>query len=72
MSPELGAALAAIAIAISGDPVAGTWSIGAGYNGVVGLLGRPTGIVGTHSRYEGDASIVRVRMLPITGASLYH
>ncbi|EGP86845.1 unnamed protein product [Zymoseptoria tritici ST99CH_3D1] len=59
MSPELGAALAAIAIAVSGDPVAGTWSIGSGYNGAVGLLGRPTGIVGTHSRYEGDASIVR-------------
>ncbi|KAM3421360.1 hypothetical protein BST61_g1757 [Cercospora zeina] len=59
MSPELGAALAAIAIAISGDPITGTWSIGAGYNGALGLLGRPTGIVGTHNRYEGDASIVR-------------
>lgn len=38
----------------------GTWSIGGGYNGALGLLGRPTGIAGTHNRYEGDASIVRV------------
>ncbi|KAF2208184.1 hypothetical protein CERZMDRAFT_87914 [Cercospora zeae-maydis SCOH1-5] len=59
MSPELGAALAVIAVAISGDPITGTWSIGAGYNGALGLLGRPTGIAGTHNRYEGDASIVR-------------
>ncbi|GIZ46056.1 hypothetical protein CKM354_000919600 [Cercospora kikuchii] len=59
MSPELGAVLAAIAIAISGDPITGRWSIGGGFNGALGLLGRPTGIAGTHNRYEGDASIVR-------------
>lgn len=60
MSPELALALAVIAIGISGDPVAGTWSIGGAFPGAVGLLGTPTGIVGTHTRYEGDASIVRV------------
>lgn len=61
MSPELSLALAAISVAIAGDPVAGTWSIGGGYDQSLGLLGRPQGIVGTHNRYEGDASIVRVR-----------
>lgn len=60
MSTDLSLILAAIAIAISGDPIAGTWSIGGAYNGALGLLGKPGGIVGTHSRYEGDASIVRV------------
>ncbi|KXT14790.1 hypothetical protein AC579_9670 [Pseudocercospora musae] len=59
MSPELALALAVISIAISGDPIAGTWSIGAGYGGTLGLLGKPSGIAGTHNRYEGDASIVR-------------
>lgn len=60
MSEDLALALAVIAIAISGDPISGTWSIGGGYPGTLGLLGKPSGIVGTHSRYEGDASIVRV------------
>ncbi|EME40120.1 hypothetical protein DOTSEDRAFT_56398 [Dothistroma septosporum NZE10] len=59
MSTDLSLALAVIAIAISGDPIAGTWSIGSGYPGAVGLLGKPTGIVGTHNRYEGDASMIR-------------
>lgn len=60
MSTDLSLILAVIAIAISGDPIAGTWSIGGGYAGTLGLLGKPQGIVGTHNRYEGDASIVRV------------
>ena len=64
MSPDLSLVLAVISIAISGDPIAGTWSIGAGYPGTLGLLGKPTGIVGTHNRYEGDASIVRVCSRP--------
>lgn len=59
MSPELAAALAVIAIGVVGDPIAGTWSIGTGQPGSLGLLGQPTGIVGSHNRYEGDASIVR-------------
>ena len=60
MSKDLAAGLAVIAIAICGDPIARTWSIGAGQKGSSGLLGDPTGILGTHNRYEGDASIVRV------------
>ncbi|KAH6712757.1 Chloroperoxidase [Leptodontidium sp. MPI-SDFR-AT-0119] len=59
MSPELALALAVISIAISGDPIAGKWSIGGSFPGTLGLLGTPTGIVGTHNRYEGNASIVR-------------
>ena len=61
MSPDLALALAIISIAISGDPIAGTWSIGGEFPKTLGLLGNPTGIMGTHNRYEGDASIVRVR-----------
>jgi hypothetical protein len=60
MSTDLSLVLAAISIALSGDPIAGTWSIGGSYPGALGLLGEPTGIAGTHNRYEGDASIVRV------------
>ncbi|KAK0102342.1 hypothetical protein ONS95_005965 [Cadophora gregata] len=59
MSTDLSLALAVISIAISGDPIAGKWSIGGAFPGTLGLLGQPTGIVGTHNRYEGDASIVR-------------
>ncbi|SMR43126.1 unnamed protein product [Zymoseptoria tritici ST99CH_1E4] len=59
MSPELAIFLATYAALISGDPATGTWSIGAGFPGTVPLLSNPTGIVGTHNRYEGDASIVR-------------
>ncbi|KAH7399884.1 hypothetical protein BKA64DRAFT_744567 [Cadophora sp. MPI-SDFR-AT-0126] len=59
MSTDLSLALAVISIAISGDPVAGKWSIGGAFPGTLGLLGQPSGIVGTHNRYEGDASIVR-------------
>lgn len=61
MSADLALVLAVISIAISGDPIAGTWSIGGGFNPAIGLLGKPSGILGTHNRYEGDASIVRVR-----------
>ena len=63
MSPDLALVLAVLSIGICGDPIAGTWSIGTGQPGSLGLLGPPTGIVGTHNRYEGDASIVRVRWL---------
>jgi hypothetical protein len=59
MSPELAIFLASYASIISGDPATGTWSIGAGYPASVPLTSNPTGIVGTHNRYEGDASIVR-------------
>lgn len=60
MSPDLAIFLAALSIAVAGDPVAGTWSIGGAYKSAVPLLtGTPTGIVGTHNQYESDASIVR-------------
>lgn len=60
MSPELAAGLAAIAVLISGDIPTTTWSIGGAFPASLPiLLGRPKGIVGTHNKYEGDASIVR-------------
>ncbi|USW57809.1 Putative chloroperoxidase [Septoria linicola] len=60
MSPDLAIFLAILSIAIAGDPVAGTWSIGGEYQPTVPLLtGRATGIAGTHNQYESDASIVR-------------
>ncbi|KAG4439488.1 hypothetical protein IFR05_005024 [Cadophora sp. M221] len=60
MSPELSAALAVIAIALAGDPLTNTWSIGAGFPALLPLIGgNPSGIVGTHNQYEGDVSIIR-------------
>lgn len=60
MSPDLAIGLAAIAIIISGDIPSGQWSIGAGFpSSLPLLLSNPKGIVGTHNKYEGDASIVR-------------
>ncbi|CAK1368314.1 Aromatic peroxygenase [Cercospora beticola] len=60
MSPDLSLFLAVLSVAIAGDPVAGTWSIGGEYRPTVPLLtGRATGIAGTHNQYESDASIVR-------------
>ncbi len=60
MSPDLAAALAAIAILISGDIPTTTWSIGGSFPASLPLLlGEPQGIVGAHNKYEGDASIVR-------------
>ena len=60
MSPELAAALAAIAVLLSGDIPSLTWSIGGGFDSSLPLvLSNPKGLLGTHSKYEGDASIVR-------------
>ena len=60
MSPDLAAALAAIAILISGDIPSTTWSIGGSFPSTLPiLLGEPQGIIGSHNKYEGDASIVR-------------
>ncbi|KAI8939510.1 hypothetical protein NX059_003281 [Plenodomus lindquistii] len=58
MSPELGLVLAVIATAVSGDPVTTRWSIGGAFTPVVPLF-PAEGILGSHNRYEGDASIVR-------------
>lgn len=59
MAPDLAIFLSVISIALAGDPVAGTWSIGGGFDQTVPVLGRATGIAGTHNQYESDASIVR-------------
>ncbi|KAF2212834.1 hypothetical protein CERZMDRAFT_111854 [Cercospora zeae-maydis SCOH1-5] len=60
MSPDLSLFLAVLSVGISGDPVAGTWSIGGEYRPTVPLLtGRASGIASTHNQYESDASIVR-------------
>lgn len=60
MDAGLAIGLAAIAIIISGDIPSGTWSIGGGFPSTLPLLlSNPKGIVGTHNKYENDASIVR-------------
>ena len=60
MSPDLAAVLAAISVLISGDIPTNTWSIGGAFPASVpGVLSEPKGILGTHDKYEGNASIVR-------------
>lgn len=61
MGVDLSAFLAAIAIATSGDPVAQTWSIGDGFTPTLPLF-PAGGILSTHNKYEGDASIMRVSL----------
>lgn len=65
--PEFAAALSAIAIALTGDPTTGTWSIGGKYPpGLLGgLLSTPGGITNSHNTYESDASIARVSFITI-------
>lgn len=62
MSAELSAFLAAYAIIMTGNPIAGTWSIG-GPPPVDpllgGLLGGSQGICYSHNVYEGDSSVGR-------------
>ncbi|KAF2429338.1 Cloroperoxidase [Tothia fuscella] len=58
--PEFAAGLSVIAIALTGDPLAQTWSIGGGYTGALGgLLSNPSGISFSHNTYESDASPTR-------------
>ncbi|KAG4429585.1 hypothetical protein IFR05_014934 [Cadophora sp. M221] len=59
---EFAAALAVIAIALTGDPIGGTWSIGGSYSPSLlgGLLSNPSGIDWSHNTYESDASPTRV------------
>ncbi|KAK0103058.1 hypothetical protein ONS95_000765 [Cadophora gregata] len=60
MSPDLSLFLAIVSIALAGDPLTQTWSIGGAFPPSVPLLfGNPSGIAGTHNQYESDASIVR-------------
>lgn len=59
--PEFAAALSVIAIVLTGDPIAGTWSIGGSYGGLLGgLLSTPEGISYSHNSYESDTSPARV------------
>ena len=57
MDPELALFLAVVSVALSGDPVQETWSIGGAFPNT--LLYPASGILGTHNQYEGDASIIR-------------
>jgi hypothetical protein len=58
---EFAAALAVIAIALTGDPLSQRWSIGGPFTPLLGgLLSTPEGISFSHNTYESDASIVRV------------
>lgn len=59
---EFAAALAVVAIALTGDPITETWSIGGPYSGglLSGLLTNPEGISFSHNSYESDASPARV------------
>ncbi|KAK4052684.1 hypothetical protein OIV83_001971 [Microbotryomycetes sp. JL201] len=62
MGPDTAVALVAYSIALIGDPVALTWSIGRGLSQstlLPGLLSRPGGIDSSHNNYESDASITR-------------
>lgn len=59
MAVDLSTFLAVVAIGLAGDFVTTTWSIGGDFPSTVPGLGTPTGILGTHNRYEGDASPVR-------------
>jgi len=40
-----------VSTALSGDPIAGTWSIGGSFPASVPLF-KPTGLLGTHNKYE--------------------
>ena len=62
LGPEFAAALAVIAITLTGDPTAGTWSIGQSYSPALldGLLSDPEGISNSHNEYESDSSPGRV------------
>lgn len=63
-TPELGTVLATIGLALTGDLVAGTWSIGGPYPASLlgGLLSSPEGLSFSHNAYETDASMTRVSM----------
>ncbi|KZT41735.1 Cloroperoxidase [Sistotremastrum suecicum HHB10207 ss-3] len=53
-------ALVTYSIAIIGDPIALTWSIGGSYPSSIPLiLPRPGGIDASHNNYESDASVTR-------------
>lgn len=60
MAPDLSLVLATLGVAQAGDYVTQRWSIGGSFPSTLPtLLGQPTGILGTHNRYESDASPIR-------------
>ncbi|KAK4561539.1 hypothetical protein LTR86_004857 [Recurvomyces mirabilis] len=62
LGPRISAALAAYAIAVTGNPVEGVWSIGGPLptDELAGdLLGDGQGLSYSHNNYEGDSSIGR-------------
>lgn len=61
MSPDLALVLAVAAVALSGDPVAQSWSIGGSYTPTL-LLTSAGGIINAHNKLEGDASFARVSL----------
>ncbi|EME41910.1 hypothetical protein DOTSEDRAFT_135330 [Dothistroma septosporum NZE10] len=58
MAPDLAGFLAILGVGLAGDPLSDTWSIGGMYTPSVPLF-PARGIIGTHNKYEGDASIMR-------------
>jgi hypothetical protein len=58
MGTDLAAFLAIVAVALEGDPITESWSIGAGIP--TGLGSTSNGLYGVHNKYEGDSSIMRV------------
>lgn len=60
MGFDLAVFLSAISVIFVGDPVSTEWSIGGpppqGILSQLGLLGRPTGLSGSHNKYESDSS----------------
>jgi hypothetical protein len=69
MAPDLSLFLAVVSVALSGDPVTGTWSIGSGFTPTLPLTSAG-GLVSTHNKYEGDASFGRVSPLPLHSVDL--
>jgi hypothetical protein len=61
LSADAAGALAAYSILVTGDPLAGKWSIGGPLPPSLGtgLLGGGQGLSYAHNKYEGDASIGR-------------
>lgn len=62
MGADLSGFLAAFAVAMDGDVLTQTWSIGGPYPGSLlsDLGGQPQGISYSHNKYEGDSSACRV------------
>lgn len=69
MAPTLSAFLAIVAVGLGGDPITQRWSIGGSFAPSLPLF-PARGIAGTHNKYEGDASIMRVSGQFLDGPSI--